>query len=499
MNWYGTHEAITRKGQPAPPMRIEDVVLRPMDSYPDIKTFRCSPLRADITPITCKANYLSHKSVSCRSCPVGMIHAGVASARTAIDVINDPASDRHVRTAVKNSLPCIRCLKSAATNKRLIGGMRLIGACWCVSCANRQYEVRKGANSKNAKPVKWAGLRQTVLTIEDKSGKWVTLAPIMTTGRHEAERYVERKHPGHTIVECFFDGVALQPTERPKTFNDIAREAGVNPATARSRAKKNSGSIETPAPRKPGSAPRTDTIAYAARQAGVSHQTASYRLKKYGSIEAPNKAPTGDTPPVSPAWHQVFGDPIEAPKQRKQPLPPLSIEEDAAYRRSFDNVEQQSGEETVSDFGFDSENLADAVALTEAVEPVLSDSDEPTQDVETGLWDGVAVCWKDGEQHLLTDLAAARGVDPETLAIELSVCEPEGDEPDEEQAPELIARPAYIGRTRKLTKAEKKAEKKARQRDATAQQSKSNGLAPTMLANTCKAFVHVMFELAAAR
>jgi len=465
---YGTHEAITRKGQPAAPMRIEDVVLRPMDGYPHIEVFRCGPLQACLQKSACKSNFLSHKSVSCKSCPVGMIHAGVESARTAIEVMNDGGVNIYERTAAKNSLSCIRCLKSAATNMRLIAGMRLIRGCICVSCFNREREVISGRNSKNARPVKWACLRQTVLTIEDESGKWKTLEPIMTTGRDEAERYVERKHPGHTIVECFFDGVAIQPTEKAATFADIAREAGLNVDTARSRMRKH-GSLDAPASRK------------------------AKALPAASDYEA---AQTED----APAWLEVFGN----------------------------QCAQQPGEETVSDYGFDSENLADfvewiakdwpafahkpaepfvavaaPVAHVESVEPVSEPIEPVADDVQSGIeqgiedeWADVAVSGADGVHRMVRDLAAADGVTPVEYARRRGwIAE---DEPEPVAAPAPISEPAFE-RTRKLTKAEKKAEKKARKRDATARQSKSNGLAPTMLANTCKAFVHVMFELAAER
>lgn len=478
---YGTeqrHEPIGRATQLTAPMRVEDVVLRPMNGYPDIQTFRCSPLCADITPRTCKANYLSHKSVSCKSCPVGMMHAGTESARTAIDVLNDPNSDGHARMTAKAGLSCIRCLKSAATNKRLIAGMRLIRETVCVSCFNREREVISGRNSKNARPVKWACLRQTILTVEDESGRWKTLDPIMTTGREEAERYVARRHPDSTIVECVFDGVFIAPVAKPgkaTTFADIARAAGVNVETARSRMKKH-GTLDVPAPRKPGPAPRTDTLAYAARRAGVSPNTARYRLKTHGSIEKPSRVATmrdfgfgSDLAEfiewLAKDWPAFAHEPVEP----RAPAPPLVARVDAA--------------EPVS-------------------EPIETFADNARSGIEHGIedeWADVAVSGADGVQRLVRDLAAADGVAPVEYARR------RGWIAEDEPAPAPAApvpRVEPVKAARLTGKQQKKLEKAQRRAERLAQaqpKPKPSGLAPTMLANTCKAFVHVMFELAAAR
>jgi len=525
---YGTpqrHEGVKRATiLPAFTQTLAEVHFHPHADFASIQVFTCDRLSCVLTKEACAANYTrANAPLSCKGCKIGVAHAAG----------DTPTMDRHALSAIANSQSCIRCERDGRTATRYIGRFRLVrDFTLCINCFNRQREVERGANAKGAKPVKWAHLQQATITIEDAAGDWKTLDIGLRSSRAECERYVARIHPGSVIVECFMSGTAMPPAEKVLTFNAIAREAGVNPATARSRAKKNNGSIETPAPRKPRPAPRTDTIAYAARQAGVSPQTASYRLKKYGSVESPKKAPAGDAPAVSPAWSQVFGDPIEAPKQRRprpQPLPAFSREEDAAYRQSF--------EETVSDYGFSSDlaefiewiakdwpafdskavdasvpdtapvakvDFADPV--NEHIEPVargvqhLDAPAEAAQDIESGEWEG---CYleTDGENVFVTDYAREHGLSDWDAAEELGMCEPEEVEPEDvaPPAPAPIAQPAFE-RTRKLTKAEKKALKKVERAERLAQaQPKPNGLAPTMLANTCKAFVHVMFELAAER
>lgn len=57
------------------------------------------------------------------------------------------------------------------------------------------------------------------------------------------------------------------------------------------------------------------------------------------------RAPVADSEAaVSPAWREVFGDLDEHPKQRKQPLPPMTAEEDAAYRATFDSEHVEPSE-----------------------------------------------------------------------------------------------------------------------------------------------------------
>lgn len=204
------HEPIGRTAVLPVPMRVADVSLRPLEAYPEISVFRCSPLAADIQPSACKANFLSQKSMSCRGCPIGLMHAAMTE-RTAVHILNDQNAGLHERTAAKNSLPCIRCEKSAKTNSRLVGAMRIVsGGTICVSCYNRQREIERGGlNWKGGRCVKWAHLQQATITIEDGAGEWSTLDIGLRSGRGECERYVARIHPGCTLIEAFIGGESI--------------------------------------------------------------------------------------------------------------------------------------------------------------------------------------------------------------------------------------------------------------------------------------------------
>ncbi|SIO39713.1 hypothetical protein SAMN05444172_1596 [Burkholderia sp. GAS332] len=205
---YGTaarHEPIGRRIALPVPMRIEDVVLRPHEAYPDIPpSFHCRPLLADISAATCRSNFMSHKSVSCGSCPVGMMHSDLTE-RSAIRILNDASANRHERAAAKNSLSCIRCEKSAKTNLRLVGAMRIVsGGTICVSCFNRERECVKGVNSKGARPR--LTLHQAIITYK-VAGKRKVVEDIGLRIDHlECHRYVARVHPGATLLEAVIDG-----------------------------------------------------------------------------------------------------------------------------------------------------------------------------------------------------------------------------------------------------------------------------------------------------
>lgn len=84
---------------------------------------------------------------ACIACAIGRHHAGQG------DV---PASTKG------NPAPnvCVRCRRSGrSASARSIGRMRLVRTrTLCVSCYNREREVRIGANAKGAPPRKWAGL-----------------------------------------------------------------------------------------------------------------------------------------------------------------------------------------------------------------------------------------------------------------------------------------------------------------------------------------------------
>ncbi|MFM0451679.1 hypothetical protein PQR21_14930 [Paraburkholderia nemoris] len=217
------------------------------------RVFDCERISAQVTQEQCATSYLRNNIGSgCHNCSIGRHFSGDAPI----------AEDRHSAINKSLGLACIRCERNEHTATRYIGRFRLVrSATLCINCFNRQREVERGYNAKGAKPVRWAHLQQATITIEDASGEWKTLDIGLRSGRAECERYVTRIHPGCIIVECFMSGEALQPGDKAPTLSALAREAGLNPATARSRMKKY-GTLDGQNPSKhrtPTAAPANET------------------------------------------------------------------------------------------------------------------------------------------------------------------------------------------------------------------------------------------------
>jgi hypothetical protein len=90
------------------------------------------------------------------------------------------------------------------TNNRLIGRIRLLREhTICVSCYNREREIRIGANAKGGRPKAWAGkLFETYLVcVEAGAQKRVSIG--LTTGVDEAQRYFARARPASRVIGVF--------------------------------------------------------------------------------------------------------------------------------------------------------------------------------------------------------------------------------------------------------------------------------------------------------
>ena len=176
-----------------------------LDSFPGVKMFRCEPLHATLMIEACARNYLAKKFPSCAAnCRIGLEHAA----------LQDPALGAQIARKIERKeisptyieLPCIRCLRSGMTASRFVGRFRLVrGKTICVSCWNREREVRIGRNAKGARPKKWSTLKAT--SIEVRKGATVQTVDIgLTQGLLEIFGHVQRRYPGWTLVRAVFDG-----------------------------------------------------------------------------------------------------------------------------------------------------------------------------------------------------------------------------------------------------------------------------------------------------
>jgi hypothetical protein len=103
---------------------------------PDKPMFRCERRNATLQVASCASMWKAANSkcnaesnISCRTCPLGAVHAGEGDA---------------VMSHLRGVEICSRCHRV---------GMRLIGGDICVSCWNRAREVIVGKNARGRKPL----------------------------------------------------------------------------------------------------------------------------------------------------------------------------------------------------------------------------------------------------------------------------------------------------------------------------------------------------------
>jgi hypothetical protein len=185
---------------PAFSQSLAEVHFHPHADFASLQVFTCERLNSILTKESCKANYTRQNApLSCKGCPIGSAHADGLNYRN--------ETNRHTNAEAARGLSCIRCERNALTATKYIARFRLVSnATVCINCFNRAREVAKGANAKGAKPVRWAHLTQATITIEDAAGKRQTLDIGLRQDYLECHRYVERVHPGATLIETAIGG-----------------------------------------------------------------------------------------------------------------------------------------------------------------------------------------------------------------------------------------------------------------------------------------------------
>jgi hypothetical protein len=117
------------------------------------KFFTCERY-GTMSPTSCAKNFAvapdlvrtSGRLDGCLGCKVGQHHADPAA----------PVRELPGASALTYRQVCVRCRRGS---EAVLGRMRLVrDHTICVSCYNREDEVRKGRNAKGAKPKKWARL-----------------------------------------------------------------------------------------------------------------------------------------------------------------------------------------------------------------------------------------------------------------------------------------------------------------------------------------------------
>ena len=114
--------------------------------------FECPSGMGSLSTRSCAANYSLAMSpqglregrrITCRSCPVGALHAGV------------PQGGGSVSRFVGSGI-CARCQREAP---------RLIRRAICVCCYNREREVLRGKNAKGKRPVRCRAVQKVRMAV----------------------------------------------------------------------------------------------------------------------------------------------------------------------------------------------------------------------------------------------------------------------------------------------------------------------------------------------
>ena len=490
-----THQEPIRRSTILPvfSQSLAEVHFRPHADFASLQVFTCDRLSCVLTKEACAANYTrTNAPISCKGCPIGVAHAGGQRYR------NEPGI--HTASELAMGLSCVRCERNALTATRYIARFRLVKQhTLCVNCFNREREVVRGSNAKGAKPVRWAHLQEATIIIEDAAGEQKTLDIGLRADYFECARYVERVHPGATLIETAIGG-------------EIIRQF----------------SLWTPLPFSPwepcmvrNEKPNKPRRAYTQR-------STPRTSKKSSTVAPPVDWDDWDTPLYAkPASDDHSAADSNGNARRCGWLPPMSEEDDAAHRASFN--EPALDPESVAAFwdGMNADGLpefmewlcdgrpacdinaaapiADIPApVSPAIEsePLVDDSDNPEQESE---WAGCYIV-RDGVTTYVCDYAKERGISDEEAAIVLGLCDPEyTDEPEAAAAPErepapepVKAEPAPIPQKltgkqlRKLEKAQRRAE---RQAAAPAPEKPTIGKSPRAIAVTARALIQVAFEL----
>ena len=148
-------------------------------------SFICEKLRAQLTPQSCSNYFENSRYIQCVGCPIGEHHAP--------KVRNHYSNNRSQNMAPNPA--CTRCQKAG---RRLVLKKTL-----CISCANREYEVRKGKNSKGTEPIlAQSRLKRAVVTVIHNKNEctWEGLVVY----EFEAKRVIEKLYCGTLISAVFF-------------------------------------------------------------------------------------------------------------------------------------------------------------------------------------------------------------------------------------------------------------------------------------------------------
>lgn len=169
-------------------MEFTEICYEELPGFPGLRTFRCEPLQACLSPESCARNVRCHQYIQCSRCPVGAVHAATCA----------PQPDEKLSwkgIPYRGVAPAERCVRCGTASLRLIRRRTI-----CASCYNREREVRIGANAKGTRPKLAAKVLHHATCQVDGAEAPKVVELDFCSGRREAELVIGRWWPGAVLM-----------------------------------------------------------------------------------------------------------------------------------------------------------------------------------------------------------------------------------------------------------------------------------------------------------
>lgn len=156
---------------------------------PGMRLFRCEALRANLTPEACSRNVTNNATIQCARCPIGTVHVAACAPQALTKLTWQGPRYRGVQPAKS----CVRC---CTKTYRLVRSKSI-----CISCYNRERELRVGSNAKGTPPRKAAAALHRAVCLVDLWGDALLLEFDYCSGPAEAARRIQRQWPGARLED----------------------------------------------------------------------------------------------------------------------------------------------------------------------------------------------------------------------------------------------------------------------------------------------------------
>lgn len=160
----------------------------------DSASFVCERLRARLSQAACGRNYICGAAFACQGCELGRQHASMLTSREV------SASKQQTGAAARLASRAGVCVRCGRLMIRLVRSHTI-----CISCFNREAEIRRGRNAKGGQPQKWRELLRFGHAEVSLKGRMHQVDLGLCSGPSEAARAVQRRWPGCSLVRYWAD------------------------------------------------------------------------------------------------------------------------------------------------------------------------------------------------------------------------------------------------------------------------------------------------------